>query len=257
MGCAGLVAALLLAACASRVDGPGRRLARVHGLVRQLHAELPSIGLITGMRSAPAGGVLAAGPGGAVRVDAAGRVERLASAPGGESSTVQPLALGQQVALVRRGPDGALTLFDAGGRVRVRAPRGAHDLAGGDLDGDGGLDLVAGLSKREGLRRMDNQGRARWTRSATDPWEIELEDTNGDGRAEIVHSNRQGAFVVRDADGAVRHRFETNHMARHFAVVRWPGARPHILQRSGDRADLYTPEGEAAAHVATRVSTLR
>lgn len=254
VGFAGLAAALLLPACASRVVDSGRRLARVHGLVRHLHVELPSLGLVTGMRAAPGGGVLAAGPGGAVRVDAAGRVERLASAPGGESSTVQPLVLGQQVALVRRSPDGALTLFDAGGHVRVRAPKGAHDLAGGDLDGDGRLDLVAGLSKREGLRRMDSQGRARWTRSAVDPWEVELADTNGDGRAEIVHSNRQGAFVVRDADGAVRHSFETNQMARHFALVRWPDTRVRILQRSGDRIDLYAPEGEAVAHVETRVS---
>ncbi len=254
MGCAGLAAALLLPACASRLPGPAPRLARVDGLVRHLHAEVPFLGLVTGMRPAPAGGVLAAGPGGAVRVDSAGGVEHLASAPSREPSEVEPLALGERVALVGRGSDGSLTLFDSGGRARAHAPRGTHDLTGGDLDGDGRLDLVAGLPKREGLRRMDPQGRARWTRSAVDPWEIELADLDGDGSPEIVHSNRQGAFVVRDAEGRVLHSFETQSMARHFAVIDWPDGSAHILQRSRGAIDLYTPEGEAVVHLETRVS---
>ncbi len=139
---------------------------------------------------------------------------------------------------------GRLALFDARGRPQVRAPERAHDLAAGDLDDDGALDVVVGLPRRDGLRRLDSRGRTVWTREEVDPWQVALADADGDRWPEIVHTNRQGAFVVRDAEGRVQARFDTRRPGRYFALAQWRAGGPYLLQRRADGVDLYTLAGK-------------
>lgn len=147
-------------------------------------------------------------------------------------------------AFTGRDAQGRLALFDARGRPQVRAPERAHDLAAGDLDEDGALDVVVGLHRRDGLRRLDSRGRTVWTRKDVDPWQVALADADGDRWPEIVHTNRQGAFVVRDAEGRVQARFHTRRPGRYFALAEWRAGRTYLLQRRADGVDLYTLAGK-------------
>jgi hypothetical protein len=146
-------------------------------------------------------------------------------------------------AFTGRDAQGRLALFDAAGRRRLRAPERAHDLVAGHLDADGALDLVMGLPKREGLRRLGARGETVWTRPDVDPWQVALAGARGGPAAQIVHSNRQGAFVVRDAQGRVQARFHARRPGRYFALAEWQPGSTWLLQRREDGVDLYTLAG--------------
>jgi len=73
------------------------------------------------------------------------------------------------------------------------------DLTAGDLDGDGGLEFVVGYNGRGGVRCYDITGRPRWRKDDGNVWHVEIVDTDGDGQAEIVHSNAADRRLRGDA----------------------------------------------------------
>jgi len=99
---------------------------------------------------------------------------------------------------------------------------GVDDMAAGDIDGDGFLEFVVGFNGGGGVHLLDRHWKKKWSKSDGNVWHVEITDTNGDGKPEIVHSNAAGVIVVRDKDGNIisQHRPET--YFSHFTLVNWP-----------------------------------
>jgi len=126
------------------------------------------------------------------------------------------------------------TLFDKEGRVMWRSNRswpGVDDSAPGDVRGDGKLSVVIGFNGGGGVALLDGQGKTLWKKEETNVWHVEMLDTNGEGREEIVHSNGKGQLLVRNGNGDVATQYLPGFYVSHFALARWgEEARPsHIL----------------------------
>jgi len=142
---------------------------------------------------------------------------------------------------------------------------GLDDLAAGDLDGDGVPEFVAGYNGGGGVRLFDATGKPRWRQDDGNVWHVEIADTDGDGKAEIVHSNAAGQVGIRDANGKVLRRVQTQGYFSQFSLVEWPRQRTGLVH-AGDgvtsvvgfdgavRASLPTPDtsflGDAHAALA-------
>jgi len=238
-------------------------------------AEVPELAGVSEILALPGGGVWAAGPGGAVYIPSRGGVRR-GEARGGaarESAARRWLPFeggvapawaapapgpGRERLFVDRGGERRrVALYDARGRERWSLP--AHGLAAGDLDGDGGLDLVVGLPGRAGLQRLDGDGHPVWTRPSVDPRWVELVDVDDDGRLEILHTRLGDVVVLRDDRGRILRRLGIDppaaHPVRHFAVVRWPGRRApaRIVLRLEENLRLLDLEGRRAAELPTPI----
>jgi hypothetical protein len=145
-------------------------------------------------------------------------------------------------------PGGAPRYLDRGGGgwrtgaligedgTSVWQPEGGHgvdDVAAGDLDGNGEVEFVAGYNGGGGVRLFDASGRQRWRQEDGNVWHVEIVDTDGDGRAEIVHSNAAGQVTVRDATGQTLSRASTDGYFSEFSVVAWPPGTTSLLH-AGD-----------------------
>ncbi len=137
----------------------------------------------------------------------------------------------------------------------VRAAATPRALARGDLDGDGRSEWVVGRPARGGIEVRDDSGRLRFAREDVDVRQVALIEANGDAAERIVHTNRQGAFVVRDAQGRTLRRFETGAAARYFAVVAWPepAAPPLLVQRCEQAVELWDLGGRRRARLSAGV----
>jgi len=128
-----------------------------------------------------------------------------------------------------------VTLFDKEGQVSWSYGsgflRGVDDSVAGDIYGDGKLSVVIGFNGQEGLSLVNREGKTVWKKSEGNVWHVETLDTNGDGRAEILHSNSRGQLLVRDARGDVIAEYLPGHCVSDFTLTRWAGEqRPtHIL----------------------------
>jgi hypothetical protein len=219
-------------------------------LGRTLFVESSDLGLVTAFAPGGApGAVLVTGTGGAAEVGLDGVARPVVGFARVSPARPAPVRLRDALGFYDRG--GAahrVALYDGAGVERWGAAD-ANAMAVGDLDGDGAVDFVIGMGARNGVRRLDASGRVVWAREDADVRQVELVDVDGGGDLEILHSNRQGAFVVRDGNGEVLESFETGQPARSFAIAPWPLGRPspHVLQREGDQIRLWTPSGRLAA----------
>jgi len=109
--------------------------------------------------------------------------------------------------------------------------RGVNDSAAGDVDGDGKAEFIVGFNGGGGIHLLSHQGKKRWQAEDRNVWHVEILDTNGDGRGEIVHSNARGELKVRDARGQEIARFLSGSYVSFFALTRWGGElqATHIL----------------------------
>jgi hypothetical protein len=126
------------------------------------------------------------------------------------------------------------TLFNKEGAVTWRSKDnwpGVDDSAAGDVFGNGKVSVVIGFNGSGGIALLDGEGKTLWRKEEANVWHVEMLDTNGDGREQILHSNAKGQLLVRNGSGDVVAQYLPSFYVSHFALTRWGNeARPsHIL----------------------------
>jgi hypothetical protein len=99
---------------------------------------------------------------------------------------------------------------------------GVDDMCSGDVDGDGKLEFVVGFNGGGGVHLLDENGKRKWKQPDGNVWHVELVDTNGDGKPEIVHSNAGGKITVRDHQGKIIRRSAPSPYFSGFSLCKWP-----------------------------------
>jgi hypothetical protein len=128
----------------------------------------------------------------------------------------------------RSNTPGEVCLFDQEGRRVWKYGLGtepeADDMACGDLDGDGELECVVAMKGMGGLRLLDRTGKEKWRRRDVNVWNVEILDTDGDGKYEILHSNVAGRLRIRNGEGTIVRELSTSDPVALFSICRWPAA---------------------------------
>jgi len=133
----------------------------------------------------------------------------------------------------------AASLIDSKGDTVWRYGEGApgvDDMAAGDIDGDGELEFVVGFNGGGGIHLVETDGHQVWRQADGNVWHVEMVDTDGDGRTEIVHSNAGGQMKVRDAQGNVVNQSRPPAYFSGFSLCNWPGKQDPqhaVLSESG------------------------
>lgn len=145
---------------------------------------------------------------------------------------------------------------------------GVNDMGAGDVDNDGMLEFAVGFNGGGGVHLLDRAGRVRWQRPDANVWNVGMADLNGDGRAEIVHSNAGGQLIVRDELGNIVS--QTRQGAKpasrtqplmpgffHFSLCPWPASSSpaRVLASGRDTVEVFDAAGKTLATLdAPRVS---
>lgn len=146
---------------------------------------------------------------------------------------------------------GALLAEDGRRLWQPNPLNGMDDLAAGDLDGDGVPEFVVGYNGDGGLHRLDATGRPVWQAEDGNVWHVEIVDTDGDGKAEIVHSNAGGELTVREPDGRVRWRTKPTGYLSAFSIVQWPPGQTGILHAGDGVTEIIDFHGRTRVSLAT------
>jgi hypothetical protein len=128
---------------------------------------------------------------------------------------------------------------------------GMDDLAAGDLDGDGVPEFVAGYNGGGGVRAFDAMGKERWRDADANVWHVEIVDTDGDAKPEIVHSNAAGEVTTRDANGKVLKRTRAAGYFSDFSLVEWPSQRIGLLHGGDNTTSVVDFDGSTRAALQT------
>lgn len=98
---------------------------------------------------------------------------------------------------------------------------GVDDAAAGDLDGDGIAEVVVGFNGGGGVHLLNAKGQKLWGVPDGNVWHVEIVDTDGDGKNEIVHSNAAGKVTVRDSEGNVIRQGRPPLYFADFSLTEW------------------------------------
>jgi hypothetical protein len=212
------------------------------GLLRRgVYAQEPSLGSVTDIVAgeldpAPGPEIGVAGTGGALFLDDHAKRKAQVSF-GGQASHVDMIDVeGDGVCeFMDRGSWGVpACVMDHQGRVLWTYGGGVaavDDMGAGDVNGDGKLEFAVGFSGGDGVHLLDSGGHKLWQRPDSNAWHVELVDTNGDGKAEVVNSNARGEMTVRDAGGTTVAQGRPPAYFSHFSICRWPttSSAPYAL----------------------------
>ena len=101
------------------------------------------------------------------------------------------------------------------------------------------MSVAIGFNGGGGVALLDGQGKTLWKKDDTNVWHLEMLDTNGDGRDEILHSNAKGQLLVRSGNGDVAAQYLPGLYVSHFVLTRWgQEAKPsHILVPVSESSD--------------------
>ena len=222
---------------------------------KSVFARATGIGKVTDIICSKPGQIIAAGPSGAAVVDTiSGAVKSSVSLTGSlDNVTIVSTPSGSSQYLNRGSWISAAALYDGSGKVlwTYGGLSGVDDAAAGDINGDGRLEFVVGYNGGGGVHLLDSSGRKVWVKSDGNVWHVEMVDTNGDGKLEIVHSNAGGQMTVRDAAGAVLRQSRPPTYFSHFSLCRWPGkaGSQYALQAGNDAIWVLAFDGRAAARL--------
>jgi hypothetical protein len=146
---------------------------------------------------------------------------------------------------------GALIGEDGGQLWQPERGFGMNDMAGGDLNGDGQPEFAVGYNGGGGVHLVDSTGRPIWRQDDGNVWHVEIVDTDGDGRPEIVHSNAGGQVTVRDATGKVLRRAQTEGYFSQFSLVQWPPGRTGLLHAGDEMTRVIDFDGQVRSRFQT------
>jgi hypothetical protein len=155
-----------------------------------------------------------------------------------------------------------VVLFDKTGQERWSYSgglTGIDDSVIGDTGGNGKSKVIIGFNGSGGLVVLDGERNQVWKKSEGNVWHVEILDTRGDGRKEILHTNAQGQLLVREASGEVIAHYLPNYYVSDFALTRWGAeSQPsHILVPTNESADqcckpvllVLDAQGRIVAHL--------
>jgi hypothetical protein len=124
------------------------------------------------------------------------------------------------------------------------------DLAAGDLDGDGIAEFVALWN---GVEVLDRYGTLKWRQGVTFGHQVEVVDTDGDGKNEIALAT--GDLVLRDSRGIVTGKVKLPAYVAHFDICPLPeSARAGILAVEDGYVWLVGFDGKVAAKYSAPLS---
>jgi hypothetical protein len=98
----------------------------------------------------------------------------------------------------------------------------ADDMAAGDVDGDGMAEFAVGYGGGGGIHLLNSDGKKEWQQPDGNVWHVAVADTDGDNKAEIIHSNAGGDLTVRNALGNIVVNAEPESYFSHFSISMWP-----------------------------------
>jgi hypothetical protein len=146
---------------------------------------------------------------------------------------------------------------------------GVDDSAAGDVDGDGKAEVVVGFNGDGGIHLVGLDGKLRWRQPGGNVWHVEMLDTDGDGKQEILHSGGDwdAQMTFRDARGEVIRKLgewprwpwqagrvfqQWPHVAG-FTIGRWDdGPTADVMLIPDDRRiHVYRPSGAKVTTLAT------
>lgn len=108
------------------------------------------------------------------------------------------------------------------GRFSNPGQSAVNSTAAHDFGNDGITDVVVGCNGDGGVVRLDMAGNIVWQQPDANVWHVEIADADGDGTAEIIHSNAGGQITIRDATGKILRRFNPEGFVSEFSLCRWP-----------------------------------